>query len=42
MFRKKTGHGCTAAIHTLGGLANTGGALNIRKYRRSSAAKRRF
>jgi len=24
------------------GLANSGGALNIRKYRRSSAAKRRF
>jgi hypothetical protein len=31
-------HGCTAAIHPFGGLANTGSALNNHAYLRSSVA----
>src|SRR4030042_2501270 len=31
-------HGCTGAIHPYGGLANTGSALNIHVYLRSSVA----
>ena len=32
--------GCTEAIHPFGGLANTGGALNIRVYLRLTAFSR--
>src|SRR3989337_2394584 len=38
MHANESGHGCTEAVHPSGGPANTGSALNIHVYLRSSAA----